>query len=144
MGAIQALKTEQIEASFDETRGLLLVKYRGKLLSVVTNQFYAWLMANMKANPEKVTEARGSIYDFRDVTDFEIDNLSAPQQGSKQLTSQSDVTGHPVALIVNDIYQEGMVKLSMQLTEQQDRKRIVKSTDEAVAFIDNWYKEHST
>jgi hypothetical protein len=85
MGKIQPLKTEQIEAEYDETRHFLLVKYSGELSSEVTNQFYGWLMGQMQANPEKITEARGSIYDFRDVTDFGIDNLSATQQGSKQV-----------------------------------------------------------
>jgi hypothetical protein len=143
MGKIQALKTEQIEAEFDDVRGLLLVKYRGELSSDVTKQFYGWLMGEMQTNPEKVTEARGSVYDFRDVTDFGIDNLSATQQGSKQVTKQADVTNHPVALIVNDVYQEGMVKLSMQVTDQQDRKRVVKSMDEAVTFIQEWYKKNT-
>jgi hypothetical protein len=32
-----------------------------------------------------------------------------------------------------------MVKLSMQLTAQQERKRVVKSMEEAVAFIESWY-----
>ena len=141
MGKIKALKTEQIEADFDEVRGFLLVKYCGELSSDVTKQFYGWLMGEMQANPEKVSEARGSIYDFRDVTDFGMDNLSATQQSSKQVSKQADVTNHPVALIVNDVYQEGMVKLSMQVTEQQERKRIVKSVDEAVAFIQSWYKD---
>jgi hypothetical protein len=140
MGKIKALKTEQIEAEFDEVRGLLLVKYCGELSSDVTKQFYGWLVGEMQANPEKVGESRGSIFDFRDVTDFGIDNLSATQQSSKQVNKQADVTNHPVALIVNDVYQEGMVKLSMQVTEQQERKRIVKSVDEAVAFIQSWYK----
>jgi hypothetical protein len=141
MGKIKVLKTEQIEAEFDDIRGFLLVKYRGELSSDVTKQFYGWLMGEMQANPEKVSEARGSIYDFRDVTDFGMDNLSATQQSSKQVSKQADVTNHPVALIVNDVYQEGMVKLSMQVTEQQERKRIVKSVDEAIAFIQSWYKD---
>jgi len=140
MGKIKPLKTEQIEAEFDDIRGFLLVKYHGELSSDITKQFYGWLMGEMQANPEKVSEARGSIYDFRDVTDFGMDNLSATQQSSKQVSKQADVTNHPVALIVNDVYQEGMVKLSMQVTEQQERKRIVKSVDEAVAFIQSWYK----
>ena len=141
MGTIQPLKTEQIEASFDETQGLLLVTYSGELSSDVTQQFYGWLVGNIQANPEKVVQARGSIYDFRDVTDFRLDNLAALQQGSKDVRQQADPTNHPVALIVNDIYQEGMVKLAMQVTSQQNRKRIVRSHDEAKVFIENWHKE---
>ena len=48
----------------------------------------------------------------------------------------------PVGLIVRTIYQEQMVRISTKLTQQTQRMKIVKSMDEALAFIQEWNQQH--
>jgi len=135
-------KTDSIDAYYDTEEKLLVVAYHGVLSAEITSQFYGWLVSTMKENPALVSEARGSIYDFRGVTDFQSSNITTARKESTTVSQTVDVRDHPVALLVETIFQERMVNSTMRLTQQLDRKRIVHSIEDAKAFIDEWHKEN--
>ena len=87
-----------------------------------------------------LSKARGSIYDFRLVTDFTNRNATTTQRESGKLNRNVDMRNHPVALLVNTIFQEQFVKAFMQLTPGDQRKRIVRSEEDALAFIANFHR----
>lgn len=136
------LKTDEIDARYDATEKLLIVVYQGVLSPEVTSQFYGWLINLMKENPALVAEARGSIYDFRQVTDFQSKNITTARRESSSVTQTADVRDHPVALVVESKLQERMVESTMRITQQTDRKRVVHTIEEAKAFIDDWHQEN--
>lgn len=140
---LPVLKHENVEAEYETNSKLLLVKYRGQLSPSVTNVFYQWLIPLMQANPNMVVDARGSIYDFRDVTDFVSGNMTTARRQSHAANQSIDLQNHPVALIVDNPLQERMVSIIMKLTEQTDRKRLVRTMSGAREFIDYWHETHS-
>jgi hypothetical protein len=139
---IPALETERIDARYDAETKLLHVTYKGILSPEVTNQFYGWLIPVMTQNPHLVTEARGSIYDFRQVKDFKSSNITTARKQSQNASQSAELKNHPVALLVETALQERMVSVMMKLTEQTDRKKLVMSIEEAQDYIAAWHKKH--
>ncbi len=131
--------SEHIAAYYDEERQILRVKYLGVLTPAVTAEFYQWLGSIIKAQPAKVMTARGSIYDFRDVTEFANSNISSTARQSEQVNQQADLQNHPVAIIAKDAIQSATLTVTMRVSGQQDRKRIVKTEADAIAFIDEFH-----
>ena len=137
----ERLELEQVSGGYDEEHQLLYVAYRGAVTAEVTTQVYAW--ARQLIADYGLGAARGTIFDFREVTNFVIGNLTATQYNSYQLNNLEDLQEHPVALLVNNIYQRAMVKAALNVTPQQERKRIVHTLEGAWAFIDDWHtQEH--
>jgi hypothetical protein len=140
--AIPVLDTETVRAEYDAEEKVLRVSYFGILSPEVTNQFYGWLIPTMQNSPHLVTEARGSIYDFRQVKDFKSSNITTARKQSQNASQSAELKNHPVALVVETPLQERMVSVMMKLTEQTDRKKLVSSIEEAQDYITAWHKKH--
>jgi hypothetical protein len=140
--AVAVLDTESVRAEYDAEAKILRVSYSGILSPEVTNQFYGWLIPTMQNNPHLVTEARGSIYDFRQVKDFKSGNMTTARKQSQNASQSGELKNHPVALLVETPLQERMVSVMMKLTEQTDRKQLVYSVEEAQDYITEWHKKH--
>lgn len=138
--AAMRLEEKQITAYYDAESRILHVAYRGILSSAVSAQFYSWLGAAIAQFPEEVNRAWGSIYDFRDVTQFDNANLFSTQRQSKTLNQQTDFSNHPVAMLVANNIQEEYVRMTMTITPGQNRKRIVFSPEEGLAFIEIFHR----
>lgn len=132
-------ETEHFTAFYDEESRILFVTYRDALTPSISAQFYRWLGQTAQNHPDKVLTARGSIFDFREVTSFGSGNLTSVQRQSQQIGHKMELSNHPVALIAKTVYQQEMLRLTMQITQKQDRKRIVSSVDEALAFINEFH-----
>lgn len=141
---IPALETETIHAEYDPESKILRVTYKGVLSPEVTNQFYGWLIPVMQNHPHLVTEARGSIYDFRQVKDFKSSNITTARKQSQNASQSGELKNHPVALLVETPLQERMVSVMMKLTEQTDRKQLVYTIEEAQDYIAAWHKKQET
>lgn len=135
-------ETPQVVSYFDDETGIVYVIYRGVLSPDVTAQVYKWMAESVQQMDIKLV--RGGIYDFREVTDFNKGNLATANRESRSFNTKVDVSSIPAALIVSTLFQEQMVKVSMQITPGQDRKRIVKSMDDAVAFIKQFQKRQTS
>jgi hypothetical protein len=133
--------SEHVAAYYDEANKLLRVQYIGSVTPAVTAEFYHWLGEVIKKHPEKVVTARGSVYDFRSVTEIANSNVSSTARQSDQVNHQMDLHNHPVAIIIKDVAQGAVLTVTMKLTGQQDRKRIVKTEAEALTFIDDFHNQ---
>jgi hypothetical protein len=136
---IERLELEQVTGYFDEETKLLITTFRGLLTADTSAKVYAWLGRLIQTYG--IGLARGSVYDFREVTDFALGNLTTTQARSSSLNSKANISNHPVALIVGGLYQRMTVKTAMNVTPQQKRKRIVESMEEARAFIEEWHRQ---
>jgi hypothetical protein len=141
MATLKPLQIETSEAFYDDALRLVVVKYRGVVNSMVTAAVYGWVLELVANVP--IETSRGSIYDFREATHFDNTNLRTVQRSSKKINVQVDVSNHPVALLVSNMLQEQMVRVSMKITPQEERKRIVKSEQDALAFINDWNEKHN-
>jgi hypothetical protein len=138
------LETENVGASYDAEKGLLFVTYRGVMTPDVTVAFYRWLGELLKtASPEDLMKARGSIYDFRQVKQFAASNISTAQRQSQQVNHAADMSHIPVALITETSLQTEWVRVTMKIMPDQDRKRVVKSMEDAIGFIDNFHAKRA-
>lgn len=143
--AVVPLDNENVHATYDEEAKLLLVTYKGILSPQVTNEFYSWVFALMKEQPTLIFEARGTIFDFTQVKDFENSNISAARKQSQNVSSQqAEAKNHPVALLVKTALQERMVAVTLKLTPQNDRKKIVYSMEDAKDYIAAWHKKQES
>ena len=134
------LETEQVSAYFDETTQFVYVIYKGKLTTEVTIRLYEWLgEASLIIDRKNI---KGSIFDFSAVTDFDTRNLNTAQKESRRANTEIDFSHIPVALVVNTTLQEQMVTLSMKVTPEEHRKRVVKSEAEGLAFIAEWQEKY--
>ena len=133
------LHNESVTAFFDPNTMLALVEYRGILSADITAAVYKWIFQIVQQVP--LDRGRGTIYDFREVTSFQRDNSAAVFKQSTTLNTTVDTTKHPAALIVGNYVQEHAVKLTMRITPQEERKRIVHSQQEALAFINAWNRK---
>jgi hypothetical protein len=135
----EKLETANVIAHFDEEDSVLRITYIGQVTPDVTESVYSWIGRLIVSSGGNVGLARGSIYDFRQVTDFVNRNLSTAQRESSQLSRKVDVSNHPVALLVDTFYQEQFVRLSMKVSKQDNRKRIVHSEADALTYIDEFH-----
>jgi hypothetical protein len=136
---IERTDTDQFSAWYDDESLILYVVYKGVLTPDVTSQMYRWLGDVIQRRPADVVRARGSIYDFRQVTGFDSRNLTSAQRQSQQFNNKVDVTNHPVALLVDTLFQEQILRVELKISPQQDRKRLVRSEAEALDFILNFH-----
>jgi len=136
------LETEQVQARYDLESKLLRVVYHGVLNPAASAQLYRWLGQLLIDSPEEANQARGSIFDFWQVTRIDNSNLTSAQRQSQQMNERVDLTNHPVALIAANLYQRELLRLTMQISPQQDRKRIVSSEAEALEFIEHFHRTH--
>jgi hypothetical protein len=131
------METPNVTAYWDGARGIFYVIYRGILSADVTKEVYQWMTE--KVALVKGEEIRGGIYDFRQVTDSNVGNLTTLHRESRNFNVQIDTSQTPIALVVETIHQEQIVRFSMQVTPGHGRKRIVKSMDEAHKFINDYH-----
>ncbi len=117
--------------------------YHGLVTADVSAKVYAWIGRLIAGSNQDTSHALGSVFDFRDVKDFVLGNLTTTQTRSNTLNHKVDISNHPVALIVGSLYQRMLIKTAMQVTPQQKRKRIVESMEEALSFIDEWHSQPS-
>ncbi len=143
----ERLDTDSVLGEYHDSDGIVRVTYRGVLTADVTRVMYGWLGRLIAQNGGDISRTRGSIYDFRQVIDFDSRNFSTAQSQSANLKTQVDridLSQHPVALVVNTIKQEQFVKLTMQVVGQEKRQRIVRSIEDAEAFIAAFHRQHTT
>ena len=141
---VERLDTPGVSGYFDEADKLLKVTYRGVLTSDVTSLMYRWLGRLISTAEGDISEARGSIYDFRELTYIDIANLLAAQQNSTHLNVKFDMRNHPVALVVATNEQRDFVTMSMHVTPEETRKKIVTSLAEAQQFINDFHQTQTT
>lgn len=139
MSELPILDTPNVHAYFDEGRGISFITYKGILDGAVTAQLYGWVKTLITLIPPDAT--RGVIFDFREVTQFAQGNLTTAQRQSREINQKEDQSNHPVALIVGNLYQEQMVKVSMKISPLEDRKRLVYTPEEALTYIETWHTQ---
>lgn len=132
------LETDGFIGYVDPVKDIAFVLYDGALTPQVTARAYEWL-DTILAEREP---ARGSVFDFQRVTRVENSNISSAQRQSQTLNKNHDMSRIPVALIVNNEYKAQMMGLSLRMTPQQERKRVVRSIDEGFKFITTFQQSH--
>lgn len=138
MMIIESLKTDNVSASYDPETRIATVTYYGALTPSITAQAYAWIFSG--AQKLGVENIYGGIIDFREVTTFELANIRTVKREHTMHRGEVDFSTLPTALLVKTMYQEQMVRVSMRVTDQSSRLRIVYDEDEAHTFIKNWHQ----
>lgn len=139
---MRSLKIDQAEANYDETTRIARIAYKGRLHGDVTIAVYDWLDT---LYGEFGTEGfNGQIFDFRQVEEFERDNLVTARRTSSKMNMRFDTSQIPAALIVGNHYQEEMLRTGMRIPTENIRKKIVWSDEEALAFIATFQSERQS
>lgn len=135
---IKTLEAETVSARYDAENALMFITYKGVLTPQITSQAYNWMTEIM----QDIDSLDGAVFDFREVKQFDNSNLTSAQRQSQAFNSKFDVSRIPAALVVSNAYQERMMQLSLNLSPQQDRKKIVWNIEDAVQFIKDYNTNH--
>jgi uncharacterized protein YggU (UPF0235/DUF167 family) len=126
---------------YDKEQRILYVTYLNELTPEITGQVYNYIGSLLQSiGAEAIL---GGIFDFRQVKKFHSSNVSTVQRTSTNLNVNYDMSHIAVALIANGLQQENTVRISMRVTPQEHRKRIVNSVEDAMAFITEFHKKRT-
>lgn len=137
---VAPLNEVNVVARFDPSTSYIHVEYRQVSNPTIARAFYQWLY--QLADSIGIEHVCGGIIDFRKVNIFEQGNVKAAQKESLSANRTLDMSHIPVALVVETMLQEQMVRISSNLTKQTHRMRIVRSDKEALDFITEWNQQH--
>lgn len=137
MPKVLPLNETNITAYYDEDKHIFFVSYRENLTADTTNKAYAWLLQS----GVPIEDVRAFIFDFTAVSKFRRDNTFASKRQSQTVNAVVDLSRIPVALIVDTIYQEQMVVLSLKVNGGEERTKICKSHAIAMTFIDQFHQK---
>lgn len=135
-----SLETDEMFAHYDGVKQILFIQYYRAASAEVTHQAYQWI----RDISTKLTDIRGCVYDFRKVRHFRPDNQSAVTKESEAINEELDFSSVPVAIVVDNMYQEQMVKKTLSNTPQTERKTIVYTFPEAFQFFRDFHDKHDT
>lgn len=133
------METDGFSAYLNEETKIPHVTYPEYLIPEVTTNMYAWF--GDLIDEYGIENLRGCIFDFTQVKKFHPANFRTARAESRKINEKADLSAFPVAFLVQDMKQEQMLRVSMRLTQNPARLRIVYSFESAVAFIKEWYKE---
>lgn len=135
------LNETDVQARFDQEQGISFITYGRVVNSVTTRKVYGWVDDLLTVIAPDAT--RGVVFDFRQVKRFMRDNLLTARRYTLESNSKRDNSGHPVAMLVGNYYQEQMVNIAIMVSPDSERKRIVRSFDEALTYIADWHGAHA-
>jgi len=133
--------TEQASAHLDDENSIIYIVYYGILTSEGPKIVYSWLGELFEEID--INSINGQIFDFRQVEEFAQENLKTARRTSNRMNMQIDTSHIPVALLISDPYHQEILHSSMRISPEHSRKKIVWSEEEALAFFEQWHKEHS-
>lgn len=146
--SIPPLVMENCEGHYDFATATGTITYSGEITPEMTTRVYQWMGQALKLMPEDHT-VRGAIFDFTGVDETSSTNITTANVRGKSFRAEHApvVTNIPTALIVNTMYQELLVETMMKLAkhsrdESESHVRVVRSKDEARAFIDGWHQKN--
>lgn len=135
---VKPLDVENASAHYDPIKYMVFIHYHGTITAEVTRKVYQWL-SEVYAEIEILA---GTVFDFQDVVKFDNNSLSAAQRQSKELNNKLDLNQVPTALFVANEYQKRLIQKSVQISPEQENKRLVLSMAEAFAFIRDYNADH--
>lgn len=138
---VTPLNHDNAEAVLDTDTGIIYITYSGVLSADVTTAVYDWLGDVVQA--VGMDKLYGEIFDFCNVTDFMPDNLVAARRHSRRYNMRNNVRSLPVAMVVKTFYQEELLRGPLQNVEENKRKTIVRSMEEAHDFLDQWHTNNT-
>lgn len=138
---ITSIEGDGFSVQFDGQTGIMMGVYDEVLTAEATASLY--VKGAKLAQEVGLDNIRGMVFDFRRVKRFDKKNMATAQRESYRANSRLDMSHIPVALLVETPLQETTVRISAQVTPDQDRKQIVHTLEEASAFIDAWHKKHT-
>ena len=130
------LNSEGATEYYDTEKNLVCVTYYGLITPIVTADVYN--VGARMIEQYGLKNLRGMIADFRHVVDFDNSNLNAVRRTSGNLNMNYDMSHVAAALLVATMIQEKMVRMSMKITPQEERKRVVHSLKAAHLFVDEF------
>lgn len=135
---IPVLSHPNARAEYNAETRVATITYSGFLNAEASTAVYDWL-ADLA---QHVGLVYGEVFDFRQVTEFMPDNLMEARKKSRRRALRPQTQLVPVAMIVKDFYQEEILRGPMQNVPENQRKAIVHSVDEALAFLQDWHQRH--
>lgn len=132
------LETEQAAAHYDAATRIVHITYRGNLGADATRQVYDWL--DTLYETVGTDTLYGQIFDFRQVTQFQDENLQTARRVSKFANIRADTSRFPVALLISEFYHQEILRSAMRVTPDNERKRMVWSEAEALEFFQQWHR----
>lgn len=136
---LPVLDIDTVHAYRDPQTNISYIIYKGAVDARTTTAVYEWVKELLTVIDND--ETRGVLMDFRQVLKFMPDHISTVRRESKDLNREQKLV-HPVAMIVTNLYQEQMVKVSVRISDRPQHVQFFYSLEEGLAFFDEWNSQH--
>lgn len=140
--AIVPLQQEKVIARYNEESRTIYITYNGSLGAEASGAAYEWI--DTVIHEVGIENVYGEIFDFREVFEFLPENLMDARKKSRRMNMKNNIRNLPVAMIINGLVQEEILRGPLQNVPENTRKRIVYSMEEAQAFLDEWHEAQKT
>jgi hypothetical protein len=138
---MQTIKGENYIVRYDDEKGILYGIYSSVASGDITARIY---MSSLKfVRTVGIDNIQGMIFDMRRVEEFSRDNLASIQRENFNMDRKFNMNFVPTALVVDTAIQEQFARMTIGVSNGQERKCIVYSLAEAHMFFEEWHSENS-
>ncbi|MEM8857366.1 MAG: hypothetical protein AAGD96_03545 [Chloroflexota bacterium] len=135
---VEPLITENSAVFADLETRLITYYYKGLVTRENAVASAKWVSDLYKRIPHEKT-FRGGIFDFREVTGFEIGIATVAQKYNREITKMQASNKFPIVYLVGNVRQEVKVRMSLVLSVgDAARKCVTYYPEEALTFINEW------
>ena len=130
---------ENIIAFVDTETHLICYTFRGHVTMSVFESVLIWsrqIMTSFRAE-----DYRGSFFDFRQVTSFEIGTISVALYAQKETARMLDLNAYPFAYVVSSADLEAKIRAYVSVGEGGGQM-VHKSMRQALAAVNSWNEQH--
>lgn len=129
-------ESEQLVVHWYPERGIMHAMFIGELHPEVSATGYK--ISNEYLAKYGTEKYRGVVTDFRKVTKFPNANTTVTRNQSKRINQKVDLSGFPIALLVDTLMQEQFVWMVAKVNGTAHRSQIVRTLEDAFVFIDDY------
>ncbi len=137
---INPLNEKLVSAHYHAETSIAYITYRGELSATESDMAYKWLAGLIEVVGTKALY--GEVFDFREVKRFTVENLITAQKRSRRMNIMLNTQDFPVAMVVANTMQEEILRGPMRIVIGNQRKRIVRSMEDAHVFLNEWHAKN--
>src|SRR5689334_13798290 len=137
---VPRIDTQTLTTDFDPVQRVVYIRFSGSLTPDIVTRLYDWINALTEALGAE--HIRGVVNDMRGMRFLQSYSLGMLAKASRKANAKHDFSHLPTAYIVSSLFQDQIARMAIRVAP--NRRAIVHSDEEALRFIDDWHKQHTT
>ncbi len=135
--SLPRIDSQALTAYFDEAQKIVYMRFHGSLTPAIVTSLYDWISTLIET--VGVQNIRGAVNDLRGMTFLQSYSLGILAKESRKANARQDLTHIPTTYIVQNLLQDQIGRIAIKVAP--NRRSVVRSEEEALGFIDEWYQQ---